>query len=407
MSDRSKVKTALITAALVGVVVIGGFAVRSHLSNTSGGVQAAPTAAPQAVPVTVVSVQTEPIRMWNAFSGRLAAVDSVELRPQVSGTITEIRFHDGQLVKKGDVLVVIDPRPYAAAVAESKGELSAARHRVELAKKQRARAERLVKNGHISKSVLDERVNDHTVAISQVNTARAKLDQAEIDLDYAYIKAPISGRLSRAEITVGNLVEAGPNAPILTSIVSTDGIYADFEVDERTYLRHMHVLTDAGDDASVIPVELTIDAGEMRAFDGYIQSFDNRIDPATGTIRARAIFTNKDGSLLPGTFAKVRMGSPDLKEVVLVDAGAIGTDQDRKFVYVVGEANKVMYREVSLGASVDNKRIITRGLNTGDRLVMDGLMKIRPGMTVAPQVASVPAPTALTDTHSKGETAAQ
>ncbi|MCG8544404.1 MAG: efflux RND transporter periplasmic adaptor subunit, partial [Alphaproteobacteria bacterium] len=350
MRTRTKLKAALITTLLLGAVVAGGFALKTHLSDSAGAVHAAPVAAPPPMPVKVTSVQTEPVRLWTEYSGRLAAVDSVEIRPQVSGTITEIRFQDGQSVKKGDILVVIDPRPYAAAVAEAKGELSAARHRVVLAKKQRDRAERLVKNGHVSKSVLDERINDHTVAVSQVETAKAKLERAEIDLDYAHIKAPISGRLSRAEITLGNLVEAGPEAPVLTSIVSMDSVYADFEVDERTYLRYMHSGATVGDDASVIPVDLIIDAGKLHTYHGYIQSFDNRIDPATGTIRARAIFTNKDGRLLPGTFASVRLGSPDMRDVVLIDAGAVGTDQDRKFVYVLDDANKVTYREVALGA---------------------------------------------------------
>ena len=404
MRNRSKLKTALITTALIGGIAIGGFALKTHLSDGAGTVHAAPVAAPPAVPVKVAAVTTETVRLWTEYSGRLAAVDSVEIRPQVSGTIKEVRFQDGQTVKKGDILVVIDPRPYAAAVAEAKGELSAARHRVVLAKKQRDRAERLVKNGHVSKSVLDERINDHTVAISQVETAKAKLERAEIDLDYAHIKAPISGRLSRAEITLGNLVEAGQDAPVLTSVVSMDSVYADFEVDERTYLRYMHSGASVSDDVSVIPVDLIIDAGELYTYHGYIQSFDNRIDPATGTIRARAIFTNKDGRLLPGTFASVRLGSPDMKEVVLIDAGAVGTDQDRKFVYVLDDANKVVYRQVALGASVGGKRVVTRGLADGDRVVLDGLMKVRPGMVAAPQPAAAPT-AALSSAPASGDTA--
>lgn len=404
MSAGSGLKAAMVTTIIAGTMMVGGYLVKSELTEGMGVVHAVP--APQAVPVTVVEVQTKPIRLWTDFSGRLSAIDWVELRPQVSGTIKEIRFEDGQMVAKGDVLVVIDPRPYKAAVAEAKAELNMARHTLDLAKKQRARAEPLVVKGHVSQSVLDERIKDHTVALSQVNSAKAKLEQVEIDLDYAYVKAPISGRLSRAEITEGNLVEAGPNAPVLTSIVATDGIYADFDVDERTYLRHVHALAKAGGAVSTLPVELTIDAAELRTYRGHIQSFDNQIDPATGTIRARAIFSNEDGSLLPGIFAEVRLGSPEVEEVVLLGAGAVGTDQDRKFVYVVDEADKVVYREVSLGASVGGERVITRGLETGERVVVGGLMKVRPGMRVAPRLLDAKTPAVSSDSQSGIEIAA-
>ncbi len=220
------------------------------------------------------------------------------------------------------------------------------------------------------------------------------------------MKAPISGRLSRAEITEGNLVEAGPNAPILTSIVATEGIYADFDVDERSYLRHMRAVAKAGGAVSTLPVELTINAAELRTYHGQIQSFDNQIDPATGTIRARAIFSNEDGSLLPGIFAEVRLGSPVVEEVVLLGAGAVGTDQDRKFVYVVDEADKVVYREVSLGASIGGERVITRGLETGERVVIGGLIKVRPGMSVAPRLLGAETPAVSSDSQSSIEIAA-
>ncbi len=382
MNAAAGLKTAIIALAVGGAAIAGAYLVKSELTGGISVVQAAP--APQAVPVTVVEVRPKPIRLWSEFSGRLVAIDRVELRPQVSGTITEIHFEDGQMVTKGDIVVTIDSRRYAAAVARAKAELREARHNVDLAKKQRDRAERLVAKGHVSQSVLDERINDHTVAISQVNSAKAKLEQVQIDLDYSSVRAPISGRLSRAEITEGNLVEAGPNAPVLTTIVATEGIYADFDVDERTYLRHMHSVAKAGGAVSTLPVELTIDAGELRTYYGHIHSFDNQIDPATGTIRARAIFTNEDGSLLPGIFAAVRLGSPEVEEVILLSTRAVGTDQDRKFVYVVNETNNVVYREVLLGASVGGERIILHGLEADELVIVEGLMKVRPGMNVAP-----------------------
>ena len=403
MSAGSKVKTALIAVTLVGAVAAGGYLLKPYLVETVGVGQAAADTAPQAIPVKILQVETKPVRLWSEFSGRLSAIDQVELRPQISGTIQEIRFEDGQMVTKGDVLLVIDPRPYAAAVAEAKADLNAAGHTLRLAKKQRARAEQLVKKGHVSKSVLDERISDHTVAVSRVNGAKAKLVQAEIDLNYAYVKAPISGRLSRAEITEGNLVESGPNAPVLTSIVATDGIYADFDVDERTYLRYVHELAKTGGAVTKLPVELMIDAGELRSYSGHIQSFDNQIDPATGTIRARAIFSNEDSSLLPGMFAEVKLGGPEVKQVVLLNPGDIGTDQDRKFVFLVDDG-KVAYREVALGASVEGKRVITRGLEAGEQVIIGGLMKVRPGLPVTP-ILPEPAetPTQLSESGIKGE----
>jgi multidrug efflux system membrane fusion protein len=389
MSVGTKLKTVTMVSALVGSVAFGAYTIKNEFFADMGVVHAAQVSPPQAIPVSVIQVRTEPIRLWSDFTGRLTAVDQVELRPQVSGRIDEIHFEDGQKVTKGDVLIVIDPRPYAAAVAEAKAEVNAAVHSVDLASKQRVRAERLVKTQHISRSILDERVSSHTIAISQMNAAKAKLEQAEIDLNHAFVKAPITGRLSRAEITEGNLVEAGSNAPVLTTIVATDEIYAEFDVDERTYLRHVHNIAKVGEPAAKLPVELTIDAGELRSYRGHIHAFDNQIDPATGTIRARAIFSNDDGSLIPGIFAQVRLGSPDVNEVVLLGAGDIGTDQDRKFVYVVDDSNQASYREVTLGASIAGKRIIKEGLTAGEQVIVDGLMTVRPGMVVDPRILPV------------------
>ena len=384
MSAGSKLKTATLAVTLLGAAAAGGYLLKPYLTESVGVGPAVAQAPQQAMPVKVAPVQQEQVRLWSEFSGRLTAIDQVELRPQVSGTIQEVRFEDGQFVQEGDILMVIDPRPYEAAVAEAKADVNAAGHTLRLAKKQRARAEQLVKKGHVSKAVRDERVSDHTVAVSRFNGAKASLTQAEIDLNHAYVRAPISGRVSRAEITVGNLVEAGPNAPVLTSIVSTDAIYADFDVDERSYLRYVHELAKNGGPVSELPVELLIDAGELRTYSGHIHSFDNRIDPATGTIRARAIFANEDGSLLPGMFAELRLGGSDVENLVLLNPGDIGTDQDRKFVYVVDGESKVAYREVALGASVEGKRVITRGLEVGDQVILGGLMKVRPGVLVTP-----------------------
>jgi multidrug efflux system membrane fusion protein len=331
-------------------------------------------------------MKPETVQIWKDFSGRLRAVDFVELRPQVSGTIQEIRFEDGQIVNKGDILLVIDPSPYEAAAAQATADLQSAKNQLSLAQKELVRAEDLIKTEAISKRIYDERQNTARVAKSAVDAAEARLSQAKIDIDRAYVKAPITGRISRAELTVGNLVQAGGAAPLLTTIASNEGIYADFEVDEQTYLKNVFATARDREAQAKIPLQMILKADTSVTYDGVIQSFDNRIDPATGTIRARALFDNKDGSLLPGMFVSIRLGTPSNDAKIMVTEKAIGTDQNRKFVYVVGTENKVTYREVKLGETIDGKRIVTDGLQDGDKVITEGIMKMRPDMVVNPQV---------------------
>ncbi|MEK9845727.1 efflux RND transporter periplasmic adaptor subunit [Thalassospira sp.] len=314
----------------------------------------------------------------------MSAVEEVQLRPQVSGAIVEIRFEDGQLVQKDDVLAVIDPRSYQATVNEARAELAAAEQNLSLAAKEKARAEKLVSNGTVSKRVYDERLNAHRVAQSQVTRAKANLELAEIELDHAFVKAPISGRVSRVELTVGNQVNAGPNAPVLTTIVSTGKIYADFDLDEQTFFASIGDNGKIDEAAHNIPVNMTLSNG--RQVSGYVHSFDNRIDARTGTIRTRALFENLDGNLLPGTFAALQVGTLAKQDVITVSPEAISTDQDRKFVYVVEPDNTVAYRQVTLGAEINGMRIVTSGLNEGDLVIVNGIMKVRPGMPVAPEI---------------------
>lgn len=378
-------KRTLLLASAVALIAMGsaGALFYANTSAQASTVDLA-AAAPQAMPVAATKVESAPLAIWKNFSGRLQAVDYAEIRPQVSGRIEDINFADGQIVAEGDVLYVIDPRPYQAAVDQARAEVNAARDRADLAQKELARAESLVKTDDIPKRVYDERVSTVHVTKADVNAALARLEQAQINLDHAFVKAPISGRISRAEITKGNLVEAGPNAPVLTSIVSDNGIYADFEVDEQTYLTH--VRTIAGDNASEnkIPVQLMASDGSVLV-EGFVHSFDNRLDTSSGTIRARALFANEDGTLLPGMFATIRMGSPSTEKKIAISDRAIGTDQDRKFVFVIGDDGKTAYREVALGDSVSGKRIVLSGLTEGETIVSDGIIRVRPGMDVAPQ----------------------
>lgn len=339
-----------------------------------------------AMPVPVITIQEKPVQIWKEFSGRLAAIDYVEIRPQVSGLIEKIHFKDGQIVSKDDLLFSIDPRPYGAAVAQARAEVAAAAEDANFAVKELERAEELLKTGAISRQGYDQRVNSQKVNKSASASASARLKAALVDLDRATIKAPIGGRISRAEVTEGNLVSAA-NAPLLTTIVSEKDIYADFEVDEPTYLdfvRRNSGSTLEGEQAIPVRLILKSDAG-AKPYEGVIKSFDNKINPSSGTIRARAVFSNADGALLPGMFAKVQIGSAGQENHISVPVKAILTDQNRKFVYVV-ENGAATYREVKPGDSLGNtEQIVLSGLNPDDKVIVDGLMKIRPGAPVDPK----------------------
>lgn len=382
MQSRSKLRMLLSATAAIAAIAAGGYGLSTI--GTADADEAVVQAEPQATPVTVQGIHSQSVRLWNNFSGRLSAVEEVQLRPQVSGAIVDIRFEDGQIVKQGDILAVIDPRTYKAAVDEAKAELAAARQTLSLAAKEKARAEKLVANGTVSKRVFDERVSAEQVAQSQVSRALAQLELAEIEFDHAFVKAPIDGRVSRVELTVGNQVNAGPNAPVLTTIVSTGKIYADFDLDEQTYFASIYDANKVSGADQKIPVRMTIAGG--KTIDGFIHSFDNRIDTRTGTIRTRALFDNSDGALLPGSFASLQLGTSAEQDVILIAPDAISTDQDRKFVYVVQSDNTVAYRQVTLGAEVDGRRIVTSGLEPGDMVIVNGIMKVRPGMPVAPEI---------------------
>ena len=355
-----------------------------------------PAAAAPAVPVSVITIQEKPIRTWSEFSGRTQAVDFAQIRPEVSGRITQIKFEDGQTVKAGDVLFVIDPRDYESAVAKAQADLDSARTNVKFAKMQFDRAKELVNAQAIAQEIYDQRANANRTAQAAFEGAQAELDRAKLDLDRAYVKAPISGRVSRAEITVGNLVNAGPTAPILTTIVSNDGIYADFEVDEQTYLQSIRTHSQRLEQERQIPVELTLDGDNSRSYKGKIYSFDNKIDTSSGTIRARAKFANEDGSLVPGMFVSVKLASSYAFKGILVPERAISSDQSKRFVYMVNGDNKVVYRELELGQQVDGQRIVIAGLKAGEKVIVDGLQHVRPNSLVDPQDLSSDTPSQQT-----------
>jgi multidrug efflux system membrane fusion protein len=385
-SLRHVARRPVLTSAILALIAAGG-TYAAWTPRASGDAPAAP-AAPPPVSVTVQTLAPQKIRVWSEFSGRLHAVDSAEIRPEVGGRITAVLFEDGQAVKAGDILFVIDPRPYEAAVARARANLATAQSNVVFSKIELDRAAGLVNSQAIAQRTLDERANSNRVAKASVDAAEAALKEAELDLEHAHVRAPISGRASRAEITLGNLVQPGPNAPLLTTIVANQTIYADFDVDEATYLQRIRGVAAKREDERRVPVKLALQGDASRAYEGTIYSFDNRIDVATGTIRARAKFDNADGTLLPGMFVTVRLADAAEREVVLVPDRAIGFDQSKKFVFVVGADNKVDYREVVLGKQVQSQRIALKGVAPGDRVIVDGLQHVRPNAIVEAKEAS-------------------
>ncbi len=351
-------------------------------------------AKPAGMPVNAIKIQPRRMQLWKLFSGNIEAVDSVNIRPQVSGLITEIKFQDGDQVKKGDILIIIDPRPYQAALKQAEAALATARTKAEFANNELNRAKSLVNRGAVAERLLDQRSHEFKSANAEILNAEAQVERARIDLDYANIVAPIAGKVSRAEITEGNLVQSGSNAPVLTTIVANEFVYIDFEIDEATYINSIHKAAEKG--LKNIPVKINLGqlnlTDEAKTLKGFMHSFDNRMNKATGTIRGRALFKNEDKNLLPGMSVSVSLGLADSidQEQILLSERAIGTDQDRKFVFVVNDENKATYREVKIGQSIEGKRVILSGLKKGDIVITEGLMRVRPNTLVSPKLKNKP-----------------
>jgi multidrug efflux system membrane fusion protein len=372
-----------VTAAIFGV--------------TSSRAQPAAAEAP-ATPVSVAAVVQSDVAAWDEFSGRLEAVERVDIRPRVAGTIQAVHFREGALVKKGDLLLTIDPAPYAADVQRAEAQVGAAQAKGAQAKGEQERSQRLWSEQAISKRELDERANGQREADANLRGAQAALQTAQLSMDYTQVRAPVSGRVGKLEVTVGNLVAAGPGAPVLTTLVSVSPIYASFDADEQVVAKALKGVSAGGDrKLDRIPVQMGTSATSDTPFEGKLQLFDNQVDAKSGTVRARAVFDNKDGQLMPGQFARIRMGQATKATALLINERAVGTDQNKKFVMVVGADNKAQYREVTLGASVNGLRVIKSGLVVNERIVVNGLQRIRPGALVAPQVVEMTAKAELSD----------
>jgi multidrug efflux system membrane fusion protein len=370
-----KIFSILLQIIVVLAVLAGaGKAVAWRLASDQTATASAPASHPP-VSVTVKTLEPEKARVWTEFSGRMKAVDYAEIRPEVSGRITEVRFRDGQTVKAGDILFVIDPRPYQAVVDRDQANIASAQSKLELAQFDQKRAQSLIGSHAIAQSDMDKYNDEERSAEAALAAAKADLAQAQVDLEHAYVTAPISGRVSQVDVTLGNIVQSGANAPLLTSIVSNDGIYADFDVDEQTYLQTIRASGNA--QQPLVPVQV-VAQGDNHPYNGVIESFDNRIDTVSGTIRARAKFDNRDGALVPGMFVTVKLAGSGDTDALLVPERAVGFDQSKKFVYVVDAEGKVSYRPVELGDQVGSQRIVQSGLAAGDRVIVDGIQHVHP-----------------------------
>jgi RND family efflux transporter MFP subunit len=343
--------------------------------------------APPPPQVSVATVLEKRVKDWDEFTGRFQAVETVEIRPRVSGYIDRVAFKEGGLVKSGDLLFIIDPRPYQAEYDRAAADLKRYKTALELARIESVRVQRLRQSGAVSQEELDERTS--TVAQAEANAAgaQAALESAQLNLGFTRVTSPIAGRVSRAEVTRGNLVTGGNNGgTLLSSVVSMDPIYLYFDSDEQAYLRYTKMARN-GQRSSDAPNPVQVGLANEEGFPhpGRVDFIDNQLNPQTGTIRARAVLDNKDGQFTPGLFARVQLLGSDEYNAILIDDRAVNTDQSQKYVFLLGADNKIEYRKVTLGRVVDGLRVVREGLKTGDTIVVNGAQRVHPGVTVTPQ----------------------
>jgi multidrug efflux system membrane fusion protein len=370
---------------LVAALAFAGLAALS-LSGCERATANTPAAANAGPPVTAAVVIERAVNETQEFSGRLEAVDSVDIRSRVGGFITQVNFKPGSLVKKGDVLFVIDQRPYQAEASRAEAAAVSARARADLAKLELVRAEKLLADKAIAQREYDEKASGLKELDANARAAQASLEAARLNLGYTQVHAPISGRVSKAEVTVGNLVDG---AVILTSVVSNNPIYASFDGDEETYLRVGTVSHKGG--AVTVKVGLANETGFPHT--GKLEFVDNRLDAKTGSVRMRATFDNSDNALVPGLFARVQLAGNDSTQsrAILISERAVGTDQNRKFVYVVKADNTAEYRPVTLGPTVEGLRVVRDGIKPGEKIIVNGLQRVQPGAPITAQLVAMDA----------------
>ncbi|MEH6717803.1 MAG: efflux RND transporter periplasmic adaptor subunit [Aurantimonas endophytica] len=386
---RTVFRRLLWSSSLALAIAAGATTAALNETGPAAAGQAA-AAAPQALKVPVTAVTPRSVTLWREYSGRLEAVDRVEIRPRVGGAIQSFHFREGALVKKGDLIATIDQAPYQAAVARVRADVEAAEAQVHLAALEVTRAESLVTSRTVSQSTLDQRSSAYDQAVASADAAKAALTTAELDLGYTEVRAPIDGRIGRIEVTAGNLVAAGLSSAVLTTMVSVDPIYAGFDVNAGDVAEILSALPDQDGPLPAygdIPVEVQRfgSEGAQAAVRGHVQLIGNEVDPSSGTLRIRASLANPKGSLIPGEFVRIRLGQPKPEDRLLISERAVGTDQDRKYVLVVGEDRKVEYRTITLGATVDGLRVVEDGLKPGEQIVVEGIQSLTPGTLVEPE----------------------
>lgn len=381
---------ALRTTAL-GVMLALSVAV---ISGCSG--QAAETGMPPPPEVSAAPVLVKQVSQWDDFSGRVEAVENVDLRPRVSGYIDRVNYEEGQEVRKGDVLFTIDSRSYRAELARAQADLARARSQAELGRSEAARAKKLSELQAISTESYEQRRSAAAEAQANVAAAQAAVDAARLNLEFTQVRAPISGRAGRALVTAGNLVSAGDSASVLTTLVSLDKMHVHFDTDERTFLHYAELARKGerpSENGAGVPVQVGLVGEEGFPHTGVVDFLDNQVDPATGTIRARALLDNADRAFTPGLFARVRvLGSGEFK-AMLIDDKAVLTDQDRKYVYVVDAKGQAQRKDVELGRTANGLRIVESGLASGDKVIVSGVQKVFfPGMPVKAKTVAMGAP---------------
>jgi len=337
--------------------------------------------------VTVAPALGKQVTDWDEFTGHFESVDAVEIRPRVSGFVQRVAFTEGAIVRRGEPLFYIDARPYEAEVARAQAQLEQARTRAQLAQGEQERAQRLVATQAISREELDARSSSKAEGDAAVRAGEAALVTAKLNLEWTVVRAPITGRVSRAAVTPGNLVQAGPpSATLLTTIVSLDPIYVYFDSDEQAYLKYVNAMRAR---ASELPVYVGLTSETGFPHKGKLDFVDNRLDPGAGTIRVRAVVPNPKQLFVPGLFARVRLVGTEQHAVTLIQDQAVGTDQDRKFVLVLKPDSSVDYRPVTLGRLVDGLRVVNSGLTPGEDVVINGMLRVRPGMKVVAKRATM------------------
>jgi RND family efflux transporter MFP subunit len=370
-----------------------------------GGCAGAPSDAPAPPPPVSVSIPIEREVTDNAeFTARTAAVDSVEVRAHVWGYLEKVNFKEGAMVKKGDVLFELDPRPYQALVNQAKAKVAQDEAQLSYDEAEHKRNINLVGTGAVSRSDVEKTAAARGVDVANIAADKAVVASRQLDLDYTKVLAPVSGRVSRYIVTVGNLIQSGDQGggTLLTTIVSVDPMYAYFDVDEHTALRVRQLAREGRADSprdGGYPVSLGLANEDGHPHQGSIDFVDNQVNPKTGTIRVRGVFPNKDQVLLPGLFGRVRTPIGRPHKALLVSERALDTDQGQKILYVVNEKNEVVSRPVQLGVPQDGLREITEGLKPGERVIVNGLQQVRPGITVEPKLEDMPKPTSRSETR--------